>query len=107
MSKSFTCCLSCSVPAAVGLQLHLVPADAEQDLRYSLVPAQEGNRIVLTPHHIAPMEAVTEQTFIAAVGAVTRLSVTYSMVRHGHVTQLSHISGLVRHRQHTKTVVRD
>ncbi|XP_043235041.1 uncharacterized protein LOC122390458 isoform X2 [Amphibalanus amphitrite] len=62
---------------------------AERDMRFSLVPAQEGNRIILTPHYILPMESVIEQTFIATVGAVTRLSVTHTVVdRTGEFTGL-------------------
>ena len=49
-------------------------------MRYSLVPAQEGNRLILTPHHTLPREGITDQSFIATVGAVTRLSVMETVV---------------------------
>ena len=49
-------------------------------MRYSLVPAQEGNRVILTPHYMPPLEAVSEQTYVATVGSVTRLSVVQTVV---------------------------
>ena len=50
-------------------------------MRLSMVPIQEGNRVILNPWHKLPHDALSEQTFIADVGAVTRLAVSMTTVR--------------------------
>ena len=54
--------------------------DAALDMRLSMVPVQEGNRVILNPWYKLPHEALTEQTYIADVGAVTRLGISITTV---------------------------
>ena len=49
-------------------------------MRLSMVPVQEGNRVILNPWYKLPHEALTEQTYIADVGAVTRLGISITTV---------------------------
>ena len=60
--------------------LHLCPAVAELDMRLSMVPFQEGNRVILNPWYKLPHDAMSEQSHVATIGVVTRLAISMTTV---------------------------